>query len=67
MLAVYIIYDLICTSEADHLLFAELLSTSIFVTGIATFVQVTFGVRWVHQSFNGIFKTKSLINYVSKY
>ncbi len=45
VLAVYVIHGLICTSDDDNLLFAELLSTSIFMTGIATFLQVTWGVR----------------------
>lgn len=39
-----LIHSEICGSH-DNLLLAELLSTSIFMMGISTLLQVTFGVR----------------------
>ena len=44
--AVYFIHANIC-AEDSQLLLAELISTAIFMGGMATFLQVTFGVRWV--------------------
>ena len=50
VLAVYVIHSQICTYGGEDLLFAELVSTSLFMAGVATFLQVTFGVRHVFRS-----------------
>ena len=44
---VYIIHSLFCTDgdEEGDMFFARLLSSTLFVMGISSFLQVTFGVR----------------------
>ena len=44
MMVVHVIYSRLC-AQGDHLLLAEMLSTAIFMMGIATFLQVTIGIR----------------------
>ena len=43
---VYVIHANIC-AENNQTLLAELLATALFMVGLATFLQVTIGVRYV--------------------